>query len=68
MTETSPPLTKVGPSRAPLLASRRHQRQARKWPWAWWCTGCAHAYGAAKTREEAQAAAQRHETAAHASK
>jgi hypothetical protein len=46
-------------------ASKRHQRQARKWPWAWWCTECDDAYGAAKTQPEAQCAADEHELKVH---
>ena len=45
--------------------SKRHQRQARKWPWAWYCTVCDDAYGAQRTREEAQAAADEHDRTVH---
>lgn len=61
-------LTKVEPSLHPLeaiLTSGRHRRLARKWPWSWRCTACDDAYGAAKTRTEALAAAQQHETTVH---
>lgn len=58
-------LTKVVSSAAPLLASGRIRRFARKWPWSWYCTSCDHAYGAAKTRAGALMAAQQHETTAH---
>jgi hypothetical protein len=60
--------TRVEPSLTPLraiLTSERHRRQARKWPWAWWCTECDDAYGAAKTQHEAQQAADEHELSAH---
>jgi hypothetical protein len=63
-------LTKVAPSLTPLqaiLTSERHRRQARKWPWAWWCTACDDAYGAGRTESEAQAAADKHERALHGS-
>lgn len=59
---------RVEPSLSPLqaiLTSGRHRRQAKKWPWAWWCTECDDAYGAAKTQPEAQKAADEHELEAH---
>lgn len=63
------PLTKVAPSLTPLqaiLASGRARREARKWPWAWWCTVCPDGYGADRTEELAWAQADRHEqTARH---
>lgn len=61
---------RVEPSLSPLqaiLASDRHRRQAKKWPWAWWCTECDDVYGAAKTQPEAQDAADQHELKAHGS-
>ena len=48
-----------------ILTSGRHRRQARKWPWSWWCTECDDSYGAAKTQAEAQHAADEHELKAH---
>lgn len=59
---------RVAPSLNPLqaiLTSGRHRREAKKWPWAWWCTECDDAYGAAKTEPEAQRAADEHELKAH---
>jgi hypothetical protein len=61
-------VTKVAPSLRPLehlLVSKRHVRQARKWPWAWWCT-CPDGYGAAKTEDAARAAADAHTALRHA--
>lgn len=49
-----------------ILASKRLQRLARKWPWSWRCTVCDGAYGAGKTAEQAQEAADRHALAVHA--
>lgn len=49
-----------------FLTSERHRRLARKWPWSWRCTACDDAYGAAKTEEQAQEAADGHALNAHA--
>ncbi|MFF9197311.1 hypothetical protein ACF09L_19095 [Streptomyces sp. NPDC014779] len=61
--------TRVESSLTPLraiLASKRHQRAARKWPWAWWCRTCEDAYGAGRTEQDAKKAADAHEAQAHA--
>lgn len=56
---------RVAPALSPLqslLVSKRRQREARRWPWAWWCTTCdaPDACGAAKTRQAAQEQADQH--------
>ncbi|MFF5422123.1 hypothetical protein ACWCQE_27640 [Streptomyces sp. NPDC002409] len=59
--------TKVAPSLRPLehlIVSKRRAREARKWPWSWWCT-CPDGYGAAKTERAAQAAAEEHAARCH---
>ncbi|MFI1889858.1 hypothetical protein [Streptomyces jumonjinensis] len=59
--------TRVAPSLRPLehlIVSRRRAREARKWPWAWWCT-CPDGYGAAKTEAAAQKAADAHTALRH---
>ncbi|MFJ6316035.1 hypothetical protein ACIQJW_08140 [Streptomyces californicus] len=64
---TAPCVVRVAPALRPLehlLVSGRHRRAARRWPWAWWCTTCDTAYGAAKTEAEATAAADAHATPA----
>ncbi|MFJ8855139.1 hypothetical protein [Streptomyces sp. NPDC102437] len=60
-------VTKVAPSLRPLehlIVSKRHARQARKWPWSWWCT-CPDGYGAAKSEALARQAADEHTARRH---
>jgi hypothetical protein len=68
MSDTTPATCRVAPSLRPLehlLVSKRHARQASKWPWAWWCTACTDGYGAAKTEPDARRAADAHTALRH---